>query len=72
MNLDRTQKSLLVILSLFAQLVATVILCSCYTLADYTDRLGISEMFYETWPRGYKTIFILSLAETESYPAHKC
>ena len=25
-----------------------------------------------TWPRGYKTFFMLSSAETKIYPAHKC
>ena len=25
-----------------------------------------------TWPRGYKTFFILNSAEHEIYPAHKC
>ena len=25
-----------------------------------------------TWSRGYKTFFMLSSAETEIYPAHKC
>ena len=26
----------------------------------------------ETWPRGYKTFFILNSAEHEIYPANKC
>ena len=25
-----------------------------------------------TWPRGYKSFFMLSSAETKIYPAHKC
>ena len=25
-----------------------------------------------SWPRGYKTIFVLNSAEIEIYPAHKC
>ena len=25
-----------------------------------------------TWPRGYKTFFMLNSAETKIYPAHKC
>ena len=26
----------------------------------------------KTWPRGYKTFFMLNSAEHENYPAHKC
>ena len=25
-----------------------------------------------TWPKGYKTFFMLSSAQTKVYPAHKC
>ena len=28
--------------------------------------------FNQTWPRGYKTFFMLNSAEPEIYPAHKC
>ena len=27
---------------------------------------------YKTWPRGYKTFFMLNSAEHKIYPAHKC
>ena len=27
---------------------------------------------YKTWPRSYKTFFMLNLGEQEIYPAHKC
>ena len=26
----------------------------------------------ESWPRGYKTFFVLNSAEHVIYPAHKC
>ena len=35
---------------------------------------GLSECYKvrETWPGGYKTFSMLSSAEHEIYPAHKC
>ena len=33
-----------------------------------TEQAGLCR----TWPRGYKTFFMLSSAESKIYPAHKC
>ena len=45
-------------------------------LQDSSDLERISLKVYgqgsNSWPRGYKTFFVLNSAEHEIYPAHKC
>ena len=53
----------------------TQLFCGC----KGTDRRSVKASGYSmlassgnNWPRGYKTFFMLSLAETKNYPADKC
>ena len=41
---------------------------SLLSVHSVSDELGNEK----TWPRGYKTFFILNSAEHGIYPAHKC
>ena len=44
----------------------------CSSYRELTNSLLEFSSFQFTWPRGYKTFFMLNSTEHEIFPAHKC